>query len=154
MSQDWEQLYRHLTYEDAMVNLIARHRLIGEKRRSVAAKNYRLKMFLLIASAATTGAFWALLGGAFPVFMKWAGAVLSTIVTGVSAYQVTLGPAKLVEQLDELYSNFGRTLARARERPSSFSWHDFKDLQRAYLSNGIGEPTPQQIADARTTGMI
>lgn len=119
MSKDWvEQYESKLDYPAAMARLVAMHRLIGEKRRAAAASNYKLKVFLLIASAATMGALWVLLGGTFPQPMKWIGAILSTVVTGVNAFQLTLGPGKVVEQLDELYSEFGRSLAHAREHPT------------------------------------
>jgi hypothetical protein len=120
------------------------HRLIGEKRRSVAATNSKLKIFLLCASALTTGALWFLLGGAFPEIMKWVGALLSTIVTALNAFQVTVGPAKTIEALDDLYGEFGRTLAHAREHPNNFSWHSFKHLEGTYLRNGVASPTAKK----------
>ncbi len=154
MSKDWVEQYEStLDYPAAMARLVAMHRLIGEKRRTAATSNYKLKVFLLMASAATTGALWVLLGGALPEPMKWVGAVLSTIVTGVNAFQLTLGPGKVVEQLDELYSEFGRSLAHAREHPTNFSWHNFKHLESAFLRNGVPDPTAEQVASARITGM-
>jgi hypothetical protein len=155
MAQDWvEQYENRLDYAEAMARLVAMHRLIGQKRRSAAASNYKLKVFLLIASAVTTGALWVLLGGAFSEIMKWVGAVLSSVVTGLNAFQLTVGPAKVVEQLDDLYSEFGRSLAHAREHPNNFSWHNFKHLESAYLRNGVAVPTPEEVSSARISGMI
>jgi hypothetical protein len=153
--QDWAERYEHkLGHPEAIARLVAMHRLINDKRREAAASNYRVKLFLLATSALTTGALWALMGGAFPQPIKWIGTILSTIVTAVNAFQLTLGPAKAVEQLDELYSEFGRTLADAREHPTNFSWHNFKHLESVYLRSGVPEPRPEQVEAARATGMI
>src|SRR5215813_5101506 len=134
MAQDWvEQYENRLDYSEAMARLVAMHRLIGQKRREAAASNYKLKVFLLIASAVTTGALWVLLSGAFSEIMKWVGAVLSSVVTGLNAFQLTVGPAKVVEELDSLYAEFGRSLAQARDHPNNFSWHNFKHLESVYL---------------------
>lgn len=152
---DWVEKYEGKDgYVEAMARLVAMHRLIAEKRRSVGASNSKLKVFLLATSALTTGALWALLGGAFPQYTKWCGAILSTVVTAVNVFQLTVGPAKSVEQLDELYSEFGRTLAHAREHPTNFSWHNFKHLQSVYLRNGVPDPTPEQVSSARITGIF
>lgn len=86
--------------------------------------------------------------------MKWIGAILSTVVTGINIFQLTVGPEKKVENLDELYSEFGRSLAHARTNPSNFSWHNFKHLESVYLKNNVPEPTDEEICSARINGMI
>lgn len=155
MAADWiEQFENRADYREAMARLVAMHRLIGEKRRSVSASNYKLKIFLLCASALTTGALWVLLAGTFQEPMKWVGAGLSTVVTGLNALQVTVGPGKVVEQLDDLYSEFGRSLAHARENSNNFSWHNFKHLEGSYLRHGVPLPTAEQVQSARLNGMM
>lgn len=155
MEKDWIELYENkLDYSEAIARLIAMHRLIGKTRREIAASNFKLKVFLLVTSTLTTGALWVFLGGVFPEVMKWIGAILSTVVTGINIFQLTVGPEKKVENLDELYSEFGRSLAHARTNPSNFSWHNFKHLESVYLKNNVPEPTDEEICSARINGMI
>lgn len=62
----------------AMARLVAMHRIIADERRVASKKNSKIRMFLLVTSAFTTGALWALLGGVLPQCTKWIGACLST----------------------------------------------------------------------------
>ena len=154
-TQDWVTRYEGTThYHDAMAILIAMHRLITQKRTTVAAANYRVKITLLVMSALTTGALWIYLGGAIPEVTKWIGAVFSTIVSGLTIFQLTIGPERHLQQLDDLYSEFGRSLAHAREHPANFSWHGFKHLEASYIRAGLAEPSREQISDARFNGML
>ena len=155
MAVDWvTQNEGRLEHREAIARLVAMHRLIAIRRRQVHVANHRLRIFLLAASALTTGTLWVLLSDNFPDVTKWFGAGLSTLVTGLSAFQLTVGPAKVLEEIDELYAEFGRSLAHAREHPDNFSWHNFKHLEMTYLRRGVPDPTEDDIQSARISGML
>ena len=79
---------------------------------------------------------------------------MSTIVTGLTLYQLSIGPGREAEQLNELYEQLGRSLAHVWSDPHSFSWHQFKGFESRYVKLGLGDPTPEQIREARTTGPL
>ncbi len=153
MPTDWVARFEENNYREALARLVAMHRLTADDRRTAQKANRRLRVFLLVASAVTTGSLWVLLGNALPGVMKWVGGSLSTVVTIASTYQIT-GPARTQERLDDLFVEFGRSLAHAREHPDNFSWHNFKHLEGAYLRSGVRDPTPEEIRSAQLYGMI
>jgi hypothetical protein len=76
---------------------------------------------------------------------------LSTLVTALTLYQLTVGPGRKAEQLNDLYEQLGRSLAHAWSDPHSFSWHPFKDFEARCVRLGLRDPSPEQIHNARMT---
>jgi hypothetical protein len=110
-----------------------------------------LQVTVLAMSALTSGALWILVGLALPVTGSWVGAALSTLVTALTLYQLTVGPGREVEQLNDLYEQLGRSLAHVWIDPHNFSWHQFKGFESRYVKLGLGDPSPEQIREARMT---
>ena len=151
---DWVTRFESEDYSDAMARLVAMHRRIADRVRAASKSDKRLQVTILAISALTSGALWILVGIALPVIGAWVGAALSTLVAGLTLYQLTVGPGREVERLNELFSEFGRSLAHAREHRNNFSWHNFKHLESSYIKIGLCDPTQEEIRTARYTGML
>ncbi len=145
---DWVTRFDDEPPDQGIARLVAMHRLIADRIRSVAKADRILQVAVLAMSALTSGALWVLVGLAAPVAGAWVGAGLSTLVTGLTIYQLTIGPSRELEQLNELYAEFGRSLAHVWSDTHSFSWHQFKHLESRYVKLGLGDPSSDQIDDA------
>jgi len=130
------------------------HRLIADRIRAVSKIDRMLQVSILVMSALTSGALWILVGIALPAVASWVGAALSTIVTVLTLYQLTIGPGRQAEQLNELYEQLGQSLAHVWSDPHSFSWHHYKGFEFRYVKLGLGDPTREQICDARASGPL
>ena len=151
---DWIDKFESKGYKNGMAILIAMHRKIGSEISSTTKSSKRIEIIILILSVLTSGALWIIVGNQFVTLIQWVGAAISTILTGLTIYQLTEGPKKQLERLNELYSEFGRSLAHARTYPNNFSWHNFKHLEASYIKTGLDDPTRDEISDAQITGMI
>ena len=151
---DWIAKYGDENKVDAIARLIAMHRIVGVSVREISARDKKLQVATLAISVVTSGALWVYVSGALPKTAAIVGAALSTAVTGITLYQLSLGPTRNLEQANDLYQEFGRSLANVREYPDQFSWHQFKHLESAYTKLCLEEPNVDQIQSARISGML
>ena len=126
---DWVARFHDESPCDGIARLVAMHRLIAVRIRAVLRTDKLLQVAVLAMSALTSGALWVLVGVALPVIASWIGAALSTLVMALTLYQLTVGPGREAEQLNDLYEQLGRSwlmhgairtaLAGTRSRVSS-----------------------------------
>lgn len=132
----------------AMARSLVMHRKIGEKIQSLKKKDRLIEIIILILSVLVAGAFWVLIGDTFPTSIKWLGAIISTVLTGLTIYQSTIGPKNEFEKTLKLYSNLGLFLAKTIENPRNFNWNDFKLIETEYTELISIEPTDDDINNA------
>ena len=149
---DWVTRFHQESPHDGIARLVAMHRLIADRIRAASRTDRLLQMAVLFISALTSGALWILVGVALPIIGTWVGAALSSVVTALTLYQLSVGPGREVEQLNDLHEQLGRSLAHVWSDHHSFSWHHFKGFESRYVKLGLGDPTPEQIRDARGSG--
>ena len=88
-----------------------------ELKTRYATTAKRIDVTVLILSVVTTGAFWALLSDAAPKALGWAGAIISTIVTGLTLYMYVGGVQSKRKKAIFVFKEIGKFLGEARGNP-------------------------------------
>jgi hypothetical protein len=86
--------------------------------RNYARAGNLLDNSILILSVLTSGAFWALASDALPKVVGWIGAVISTLVTGLTIYMYTSGVQRKRKKAQAILSELGKFIARVRSSPN------------------------------------
>jgi hypothetical protein len=123
--------YSNISREEAVRLTVALHRAVGAVTSQTTRANYRIELTALILSVLTSGAIWVVVDGAFHGVATWVGAASSTLVTGLSIYQFTLGPRPRVKQAYVLYEAVGKELAHLRGA-TTFDQVQFWDKYKAF----------------------
>jgi len=114
---------------EAIETLEKLHSRLSKYAIAAKIKQRRLELILIVISAVTTGTLWTLIAGVAQHVTAWGGAILSTIVTALTAYKRSLGPEEVYQRAAELYKKTGELLADVRSSDSfdgkSF-WHAYK----------------------------
>ncbi len=108
---DWVARFVDESPRDGLAPLVAMHRLIADRIRAASRIDKLLQVGVLMMSALTSGALWVLVGAARPVIASWVGAALSTLVTALTLYELTVRPGREAEQLNDLHEQLGLSLA-------------------------------------------
>lgn len=94
-----------------------------------------LNNVILMASVTTTGSLWLLISDVFPTSAAWVGAVLSTIVSGLSLHLKTSGLAPKLREALKTYGEIGQFIASVRggDIPvgSAAFWQKIKEFENA-----------------------
>ena len=155
---DWVGRYQGDAYRRSIARLIAMHRIVGNAVKIERRRDRRLQTIVLGLSVLTSGALWVVVAQS-NLISQWVnltlvGAIVSTLATFLVLWNHTIGPAVRSERLSGYFTNFGESLAHAREHPKSFTWHNFKHLESGYVDLGLPDPSQHQILDATLTGMV
>jgi hypothetical protein len=92
--------------------------------RNFARAGNLLDNSILILSVLTAGAFWALASDALPKIVGWVGAVISTLVTGLTIYMYASGIQRKRKKAQVIFSEMGKFIAHVRSSPN-MSDHEF-----------------------------
>ena len=86
---------------------------------------------VLVLSVLTSGALWLLVGEAVPKPALWAGAVMSTLTTGITLYVYSSGMLQTIASSLALYRSIGKFLACVRSEaiPESEYWDKVKGFE-------------------------
>lgn len=96
----------NLTREQAIDILLPLHRIADRLTTYITNKNYKIEITILSLSVVTSGGIWVMLSASFPSLAAWFGAAFSTMVTGLTIYQLTpLGPKTHVEEAYAVYQS-------------------------------------------------
>jgi hypothetical protein len=124
--------YSNITREQAIEITVGLHRETGALTAQFTTRNYRIEVAILVITVITSGGIWVLLGASFATLAAWFGAVFSTVVTGLTIYQLSLGPKQRVKPVYTLYEAIGKELARLRGvqdfNPTLF-WDQYKSFE-------------------------
>lgn len=86
--------------------------------RGASTRWGRTEVSILILSAVTTGSLWGLLSNALPAVTLWAGAVLATSTTIVSAYSKYTDDHSTVGEALAIHAEIGEFLGKVRASPT------------------------------------
>jgi hypothetical protein len=99
---------------------------------------------ILILSVLTSGAFWALASDALSKVFGWIGAVISTVVTGLTIYMYTSGVQRKRKKAQMIFTEIGNFIVKVRSQPDMTEqefWTGYKFFEAAvaYLKTGRGD---------------
>jgi hypothetical protein len=89
----------------------------------------RIEVAIIVLSVLTSGAFWALASDLAPKPLGWAGAAISTVVTGLTIYMYASGVQKKRKDALFLFEEIGKYLGEVRGNPHLDEmefWNRFK----------------------------
>jgi hypothetical protein len=133
----------NVTREEAIDFITTFHRIADTLTTRISNSNYKIELAILGLSVITSGGIWVMIGASFPSQAAWFGAAFSTVVTGLTLYQLTLGPKKRVKAADEVYRKtqieLGLLRGGAPFEPYAF-WECYKDLEY-HLRKLLNAPT-------------
>jgi hypothetical protein len=119
---------------------------IGEISVASRRRRRNLERVLLVVSTLTSGALWVLIAGRFQNVAAWVGAAASTLVSGLTLYQATLGPGREVPGAEQLYQDVGKYLASLASKP--FDEADFRESVAGFESRLRRIDTEHPIVNA------
>lgn len=100
-----------------------------ELLRRFAGRGNLLDNAILVLSVLTSGAFWALASDALPKLLGWIGAVISTIVTGLTIYMHTSAVNHKRKKAQLVTDDLGKFVAEVRTNPQLSDveyWRSYK----------------------------
>ena len=103
----------------------------------------QLQIAVLTLSLITTGSVWALISNSAAEFAKWCGAILGTILTGVTSYQTMNKFEDKYSATLTLYGDIGATMSTLRQTtvltPNDF-WIPYKSFETKCIQLNIPLP--------------
>jgi hypothetical protein len=99
-------------------------------------RNHRIELAILVLTVLTTGAFWVLISQSLEHAAAWAGGIISTVTTGLTIYQLSLGPKKVAETEIRLQKQTDDLLIWLREQSKSESEFNSEETQRRIKEPG------------------
>jgi hypothetical protein len=90
---------------------------VFEQLKSYASKADKIEYLLIFLTAVTSGAFWALAADRAPKEVGWIGAVISTVVIGLTIYLPKSAVQKERKKALFIFKEIGKFLAEVRGNP-------------------------------------
>jgi len=103
-----------LDSDNRLNDLLGYYHTVHDLIRSYATKADRIDNTILVLSVLVSGAFWLLASQAVPQAIAWAGATVSTVVTGLTIYLYASGLNRRRKKAHELYTDIGQFIAKYR----------------------------------------
>jgi len=104
---------------------------VGEIATKNLTLDRKLEKTVLIISTLTSGALWTLIATQFENAAAWVGAIFTTIATGITIYQSSIGPNKTNVLAQSLYEEIGEYLAGLASAVD-FDSFEFRDTARKF----------------------
>jgi hypothetical protein len=124
-----------LPVSDAKLNdLLSYYHTVQDLIKAYATKANRIDSAILILSVVTSGALWLLASQVVPQVTAWVGAIISTVVTGLTIYLYASGLNRRRKTAHELYTDIGKFIAQYRATPGmseSDYWNAVKGFESA-----------------------
>ncbi len=121
--------------QDALTHLRSMYRSAGALSSNLQARSRRIEIAMIVISVLTSGTLWTLISARYPDAAAWCGAVLSTLVTGLTLYQHQVGPMRRHREILALFHEIGQEIA-VIEASTRFNrgqfWHRMKFLEFHY----------------------
>jgi hypothetical protein len=121
------------TREEAIDQALLLNKSLRDSLLYFSVRHQRIEKAILFLTVLTTGALWTLLALRFEAAATWVGAVISTVVTFLSLYQLNLGPKKTTETAVRLQNEADELLIQTR---SSSSFDSEKTQRRIKGTRG------------------
>jgi hypothetical protein len=119
---------------------------VGEISVGTRRRQRRIERVILALSTLTAGSLWMLIAQQFQTAAAWLGAATSTLISGLTVYQATLGPAHEAPGAEALYRDVGKYLADLASHP--FDEYKFRDTVADFEARLRQIDTSHPILDA------